>query len=310
MALVSKQRISTRAVNAGSPSGTLGCTRFRRSGVLFLTLVLIVAGCSRGGNDGAPPAVPTTSPPITPPAVPTTSPPITPPVPPPPKPPTVTLVIKWIKDVGVTGGGGGSQETAYAWLMKGRCWTTLDIARHGGDPQVGAGPLEEPYRSLFEGAALACLAAFHGRTDLWKTATSRFRRIDASGLSCWDREVYDMLSALVQAHQDNPTASFKRETGQSSTCPELGPLKPDHGSRSGGYTVEVTGRNLPAQLEFIWFGTTITTTARVDRRGKLMLLVPPAQPGQSPNTVIKIADAYRTEQVHADFRYDGCGAIC
>jgi len=187
--------------------------------------------------------------------------------------------------------------------MQGDCWATLELARTTGKGDKLLKPLEEPVRSAYEGAAAACLAALHGRRDLWRTAQTRLARVDPSGLDCWDRSVYLILKALVDAYRADPEARFGRAQGGVSECPHLESLTPDHGSREGGYTVEVHGLNLPTTLELIWdYGDTVTAHRERDG-GPLMLTIPPAGDGDSDVT-IKIAEAPRIEGVYAGFTYD------
>jgi hypothetical protein len=191
--------------------------------------------------------------------------------------------------------------------MKGECATTLSIARDTTADETSQ-PIREPYRSLFEGAASACLAAFHSRPDLWVTATSRLASIKPSGFACWDREVYDILAALVQAHNDSPAATFAR--GQNlSGCPEIDSLTPDHGSRVGGYTVQLAGRKLPPTLNLIWYDQTVAAR-RVGTGSRMTIVVPAARSGQVSNFIVIIVGAYRSPHVMVSFRFDDCGDVC
>ncbi len=274
-------------------------TNLIRFPLTVLVLLVMTSGC---GSDtptatSAPPS-PTTSasdPPSTPTVTATSR----------PSPAPKRTLISWIKEFTPTGGGGSAAESAHFRFMKGDCATTLSLAQTNNSQDSDV--MTEPYRGLYEGAAAACLAAFHGRTDLWPTAVARFTKISPSGLSCWDGEVYTIFKTLVQAYQVDPTGTFERKSGTpKSGCPELGALNPDHGPRSGGYSVEVTGRNLPSTLVLYWFDTQQEVVARVAANGKLTVVVPAAKTGHPAWITIKISGAYRTEQVYTSFHYDGC----
>jgi len=260
----------------------------RFSRVLLVTVVLVVQGCS---CVGPPPSPGTTGAAPTGPTVSSSR--------PEPKP----TIIDWLEEFTPAGGGGPPEEAAHFWFMKGDCATTLSIARATGSDEA----MEEPYKSLYEGAAAACLAAFHGRSGLWRTAVERFEAVGPASLSCWDHEVYRILKAIVEAHRANPAGKLEKRQGSPHTdCPELTALVPDHGPRDGGYTVEVTGRNLPATLDLYWFGPDQITTGRIESDGRMMVVVPAAAPGQPADMSVKIANAYRMATVYADFRYDNC----
>ncbi|WP_433359538.1 hypothetical protein ACQPZX_25140 [Actinoplanes sp. CA-142083] len=168
----------------------------------------------------------------------------------------------------------------------------------------GAEPMQEPLRSTYEGAALACLAALHGRADLWELAEKRHDRVTPSALDCWDRSVYTILHELVDVHRENPDAIFALATGTASACPELEPFVfPGHGPLAGGYTVEIRGRNLPMELELLWnFDRTVTAT-RKDTDSPMLLVVPAARPDDK-DVLIKISGAPRIEAIYTGFTYD------
>jgi hypothetical protein len=137
--------------------------------------------------------------------------------------------------------------------MQGDCAYTLLVARNEtGDDMFE--PLSEPYQSLYEGAAAACLGAFSGKSQLWATATVRLGQIDVASLNCWDREVYKVYDALVRAYEANPNTEFRRgHASGESACPRIIAAVPDHGPRAGGYTVELKGINLPSTLEITFY---------------------------------------------------------
>jgi hypothetical protein len=106
--------------------------------------------------------------------------------------------ISWLQKFTPTGGGGTSREAAYTNFMQGKCKTTLMIARTTKGEGEMIEPLEEPLRSVYEGAGAACLAALHGETELWKVAIENESRVDPSDLDCWDRSVFRILAVLVE----------------------------------------------------------------------------------------------------------------
>jgi hypothetical protein len=187
--------------------------------------------------------------------------------------------------------------------MQGDCWATLQLARVSV-AEENLEPLEEPLRSTYEGAAAACLAAFHGRRDLWRIAETRLDRVNPSSLDCWDRSVYLILDALVGAHRADPEATFAKAKGGASHCPELEPsIFPEHGPRSGGYQVEIRGRNLPMTLEFLWNYDRTVTATRAGPGQPMMLTVPAARSDDSDVT-LKIAAAPRIAPIYTGFTYD------
>jgi hypothetical protein len=217
-----------------------------------------------------------------------------------------SVVIGWLKKYTPTGGGGTVVGTAYVQFMQGDCASTLELAQGVGGME-GDERMEEPFRSVYEGAAAACLAAFHGRPALWKTAEARLASAHTGELSCWHLEVHAMLAELVRAHRDDPDAAFvSGKAAGSSSCPELTGLHPDHGPRAGGYTVEVTGRNLPATLGLYWFEHELVITAEKGDDGVMRVEVPKAIGKQNADETIKIDEAPRIDMVYASFTYDGC----
>jgi hypothetical protein len=86
----------------------------------------------------------------------------------------------WSSPESPTGGGGSNAEAAYINFMQKDCRDTLSLARDR-DSETSE-PLDEPLRSVYEGAAAACLAAFEGESELWQTARERHAGVDASGL--------------------------------------------------------------------------------------------------------------------------------
>ncbi|MFF5296168.1 hypothetical protein [Paractinoplanes globisporus] len=204
--------------------------------------------------------------------------------------------IRWLHNFAPTGGGGGTAEAAYTNFMQGDCWATLELARVARAAE-GVEPLEEPLRSTYEGAAAACLAAFHGRADLWGLAGRRHDRVTVSGLDCWDRSVYAILHQLVTAHRADPDATFAVAKGTASACPQLAEWTfPRQGPRTGGYSIEIRGRNLPMTLELLWNYDRVVTAKRAGP-GRPMKVVVPAARSDDHDVTIKIANAPRDRGV-------------
>jgi hypothetical protein len=212
-----------------------------------------------------------------------------------------SALVEWIKEFTPTGGGGGYEEAAYTWFMKGDCETTLSVAR---DKSGELGTMDETHRTLYEGAAAACLAAFHQRLDMWSVALARHDNVNTNAMSCWHRSVYRIFTAIVKAYRDDPEARFSKAGGGGrSECPQLSGLSPDHGSRSGGYRVEVKGSNLPKSMNLIFItGEDITVSAKTTD-GRLSFTMPQYE-GSATTVDLKIADAPRIEGVYATFVFD------
>ena len=215
--------------------------------------------------------------------------------------PRGSAIIRWITQFTPAGGHGTRAEAAYVSFMQGRCWDTLSFAR---DPLQDESDelMDEPQRTLFEGAAAACLAAFHGRSNLWDTARSQLAKLSAAELGCWDNSVLTILRGLVEAHRANPHAEFVRGKSQSA-CPVLTGTHPDHGPRAGGYEIEIQGRNLPRSLQLRW-GEQVITARRAETRGPLKLIVPAAEPDVDVLIVVLVVGAYRGAAGAANFYYD------
>jgi hypothetical protein len=213
-----------------------------------------------------------------------------------------SALVEWIKKFAPTGGGGGYEEAAYTWFMKGDCETTLSIARNR-DGELGT--MDEAHRTLYEGAAAACLAGFHQRRDMWSLALARHDKVDTSAMSCWHRSVYRIFTAMVQAYRNDPEVRFSKAGGGGrSECPQLSGLSPDHGPRSGGYQVRVDGSNLPKSMDLIFIGGEGVTVSARTTGGRLSFMMPPYE-GSVTTVDLKIADAPRIEGVYATFVFDG-----
>jgi hypothetical protein len=150
-------------------------------------------------------------------------------------------VISWIAELGPLGGADaeGGRDGAYGSIVIGECDDALRFSNR----------FEEPSRSVYEGGASACLAAFHNRPDLWPRAQTALTTVgpQTSRLDCLDLPVYRLLQSLVEMHRQDPDAHFVTTfgDGQGPPCPRVLELIPDHGPREGGYSVRLIGENLP-----------------------------------------------------------------
>lgn len=157
--------------------------------------------------------------------------------------PPGTKVIQWIIDFGPLGPKGvrTDDRRPFAALAAGDCERVLKRT----------GKLPEPTRSLYEGAASACLAAFHHQPDRWPRAYEALAvvRPHLPRLDCLDRAVYQLLDSMTELHRQYPDAVLTKDSdeqqGGKLSCPRIVRLVPDHGPRQGGYPVRVVGVNLP-----------------------------------------------------------------
>jgi hypothetical protein len=155
-------------------------------------------------------------------------------------------VIQWLNEQAPASGGagGGGEEAAFVAMLDGDCAGTLTIVADDSE-----GELAEPGRSLYLGAAWACLAAFEGRAKLWPRAEAAFEKIRGRwpALSCESRTVYKLLERLVDIHRAEPQARLIKRAGPIGTlrCPHFARVTPDHGPAGRNLTVLLEGENLP-----------------------------------------------------------------
>ncbi|MFI5911811.1 IPT/TIG domain-containing protein [Dactylosporangium sp. NPDC051541] len=127
----------------------------------------------------------------------------------------------------------------------------------------------------------------------------------AGAFNCWHGQVYTIFKELVVAHRGQRPTSVDSGEPLAAGCPEITGLQPDHGPRSGGYTVTVSGRNLPPELDLLWRDINVTVTVRRAAAGAATMTVPAAGPEASPDVVIAIADAPSLDPHNlTTFRYD------
>lgn len=183
-------------------------------------------------------------------------------------------VIKWIKSLGITGGGTPEGDvSAYASLAEGACAEVFDIA---------AGSMSPGSTVLYEGTAHACLAAFEGQTAGWARAEEAYLQLRSRGdeFDCIGAATLVTLVALVEAHRQEPAARFERGgqgTAGDPHCPRVLSIAPGHGPLEGGYQLRFTGVNRPAEAT-IEFGLS-TRPARTDGTSGVVTVPPGAEPG-------------------------------
>jgi hypothetical protein len=97
--------------------------------------------------------------------------------------PSGPRVIAWIGELGPLGGAGPhhGRERAYPSLVQGECDQVLPILH----------TIPEPSRSVYEGAASACLAAFHNQPQLWSRAQAALTTVGSqTSQDCFDKPVH------------------------------------------------------------------------------------------------------------------------
>jgi hypothetical protein len=233
--------------------------------VLVVTVVLATAVGGRSGLLDRPPVAadaPTSSVPAPGPTTASTT-----PVPPTTaRPSPITRVIQWMNEHGPTSGGPSSVfDEAYILMMKGDCAGVLGLAE-GQSKDEMTGPL----RTLYVGAASACLAAFHGSAGLWSRAEAALASTTrhAPRMDCESRAVYELLKRIMEAHRAEPSARLvKQSVGkQELPCPRFTKITPNHGPAEGGYTVRIEGENLPPVV-----GVNFNVDHGVNHHSKAML---------------------------------------
>ena len=189
--------------------------------------------------------------------------------------PSGPRVIAWIGELGPLGGAGPhhGRERAYPSLVQGECDQVLPILH----------TIPEPSRSVYEGAASACLAAFHNQPQLWSRAQAALTTVGSqTSQDCFDKPVHQLLQSLVEVHRQDPGAQFVTRFGSGSAppCPRVLELIPDHGPREGGYQIRLIGVSLPP-MAGIHFGETYLTVNTNDGR-EAVITVPPADAVGAP----------------------------
>ena len=166
----------------------------------------------------------------------------------------VLRVIQWINEHAPLGGGAsGEADEAFAAMLDGDCRRVLRMI------DTSAWDLGGQVRSVYEGAAAACLAAFDAKPKLWPRAQAAAARVagQASRLHCEEQAIYRLLGRLLRAHRDDPDARLTRGplgARRALACPRFTAITPNHGPAEGGYLVRITGDHLPGTVG-VNFGT-------------------------------------------------------
>jgi hypothetical protein len=215
-------------------------SRGRVAGVALLSLVFLAAGC--GGSSDKPsngfPSSDSTASTGTATATATGT---DSPAPTPIKAKKKKNVVAWILSLGPGAPSGPPEFTAYRELQQLRCSKVFDRVAE----------LQEPARTLYVGAARACLAAFNGRNNLWPRSAAAYDAVAGrSGeLTCMDRAAFALLERLLTLHSQHPDRSFRdapTTEAHAPPCPRIRRLTPDHGP--AGTLVRMTGRHLGADV--------------------------------------------------------------
>jgi hypothetical protein len=107
---------------------------------------------------------------------------------------------------------------------------------------------------LYHGAAAACLAALHGRSQRWTDAGSALDALDGPPEGCLDRQIYDLLQFAVHAYRANPQARFEIERNSNTVaprCPTIGDVTVTRNS-TGELEVLVRGARLGRVLRIAY----------------------------------------------------------
>jgi hypothetical protein len=270
-------------------------TRKCRVGAALLSLGLLAAGCGGGsdpGSTGSASASATTG---------STS-----------STPTATPhkkkrnVVAWVLSLGPGAPDGPPQFTAYRELQQLRCDKVFDRV----------GELQEPARTLYKGAARACLAAFDGRTDLWSRADAAYDAVAGrrGELTCMDRAAFALLERLVTLHSQFPDRAFENAaTGEAKAppCPSIAGLAPDHGP--AGTLVRMTGLHLGASVVGVdvvdSFGAPLPAVIVSRGKGALEFTMPEAPPaGASAMACVVVRAAPDWSADGAMFTYESADA--
>jgi hypothetical protein len=213
----------------------------------------------------------------------------------------VTRVIVWLQEFGPDSGGLVPSTTLdlYTQLRLGDCESVQAM----GDPEP------DLWWRVYRGAGAACLAAFHGRTDLWAQAAADARAAAGVSGSCHDGRVLTLLRTLVQAHEEDPGVILRRSDapGGELPCPQILSLSPDHGSVDGGYEVVATGKHLPPTVR-IELDAMATVVGRSNAAGtRTVFTMPPADPTwleQAAGTALLVQTEVWPGDEAAEFAYD------
>jgi hypothetical protein len=148
----------------------------------------------------------------------------------------VARAVAWLIGLGPGSAEGPPEVTAYRQLRK----HSQDSCR-----EVLKSDLSETTETLYHGAAAACLAALHGRSQRWAEAEAAYDALGGPPEGCLDRATYDLLRSVVQAHREDPAATFRvaRSSTVALRCPVIEGLTVTRDA-SGALEIDVSGDRL------------------------------------------------------------------
>jgi hypothetical protein len=215
-------------------------------------------------------------------------------------------VIAWVLSLGPGAPDGPPEFTAYRELQKLRCDKVFDRVAE----------LQEPARTLYTGAARACLAAFDGRSELWPQSKVAYDAVAGrrGELTCMDRAAFALLERLVTLHAQFPHRAFENAAtteAKAPPCPNISGLTPDHGPE--GTQVTMTGHHLGAAVVGVdvidSFGNSQPATNLTRVAGALEFTMPAAPPTDASAIaciVVRAAPDWRADG--AMFTYESAQA--
>jgi len=197
-------------------------------------------------------------------------------------------VIAWVLSLGPGAPDGPPEFTAYRELQQLRCDKVFDRVAE----------LQEPARTLYTGAARACLAAFAGRSELWPQSKVAYAAVAGrrGELTCMDQAAFALLERLVTLHAQFPHRAFDHAAtteAKAPPCPNISGLTPDHGPE--GTQVKMTGHHLGAAVVGVdvvdSFGNSQPATNVTHAPGSLEFTMPAAPPGDASSVACIVVRA-------------------
>lgn len=240
--------------------------------VAVLGLALLVAGCGGSSGDSSNGKTPSDSTTATGTAGSSS------PSPSPTKKKKKKNVIAWVLSLGPGAPDGPPEFTAYRELQQLRCDKVFDRVAE----------LQEPARTLYMGAARACLAAFDGRSELWLQSKVAYDAVVGrrGELTCMDLAALALLERLVTLHAQFPHRAFEKAAtteAEAPPCPSISGLTPDHGPE--GTQVKMTGHHLGPAVVGVdvvdSFGNSQPATNITHVPGALEFTMPAAPPADA-----------------------------
>ena len=151
-------------------------------------------------------------------------------------------VVAWILGLGPGAPDGPPEFTAYRELQELHCTTVF----------ARVGELDEPARTLYTGAAHACLAATKGESDRWPRAAAALQQVagKTGELNCMDIAALALLDRLVTLHAKHPGGTFQlaaKGKSKAPPCPAIDAIAPDQGVEEET-VVRMTGKHLGADV--------------------------------------------------------------